>query len=757
MTATSVLSPNINGRPTLFHPWRLAIGIMAAINLAAFWFLLQYNYSPESYHTVPVGLGRAELAWIGISICIATVTVVLSCRNADVARRLVRAGLAATVVSMVVLVKTVAGARLRCLDAILFSTACGWAMVFWLRTGKMLDPDRTLSLRLGDRSWNPKIVNVLAAVVWIAAAGLFLYYMAQQIYYLNNLALGYADCGEMASLMYNTIHNPRELFLLANPGKPLFWNHFQPGVLSVVPLWLLWPDIKLTILLQILAVLGCAIPIYWIGKEVLQDKVSALLLVAVWLVFPSTSQFIYSGSYGFRCGNLCVPLYFLALACWMKGRRGWALIFTVWAILLKEEAAIPIGMFGLYLALFERRRLMGAAIATVAFAHFLLVTSVVIPSINHEGYILQHVFSALGSNKWEIFLSPWTKPGIFWGKLFEPSSFYFAALLLAPVLFVPLKRPSVLFVGSLVFLFDCLHPTLKNINYQYQAALLPVVFWALVAALRTDDRVRQRAILSGAIVSGILLSLFFGNTCWSKDTILPPLSPGRLRFVQQMGCHIDKSGSLFATQRVAAHFITQKYLYTNLPIPLSIDYVLLDLRDSWQEQADVRWLYELRNVQRQVEARPNLHLVDVEDGLLLYARQGTPLDARAVVEYGVLPAGTARQNLSLGYGIRVAAISILPKPGAGRTPTCPIRLTTFSTVDARTNVDISARCILQFGGKGTEIEHYASKFQPLGQGIWPIERWETGRFYADDFLISVPAELSNQSFTITFNTAALNP
>jgi len=37
----------------LFHPWRLAIGIMAAINLAAFWFLLQYNYSPESYHTVP--------------------------------------------------------------------------------------------------------------------------------------------------------------------------------------------------------------------------------------------------------------------------------------------------------------------------------------------------------------------------------------------------------------------------------------------------------------------------------------------------------------------------------------------------------------------------------------------------------------------------------------------------------------------------------------------------------------------------------
>jgi uncharacterized membrane protein len=729
---------------------------MAAINLAAFWFLIQYSYSPVNYRADRIDLSRTELIWIGVSICVATIAVVSSWQNADAARRLVRAGLLTTAASAVVIVETLAGVPLRCLDAILFSVAWGWTTVFWLRSAGVLNFERTLSLRLGDHCWHPKMVNALAAAVWIAVAGLFIYYMAQQIYYLSNLALGYADCGEISSLMYNTIHNPRELFLRVNPDKPLFYDHFQPGVLPVVSLWLLWPDIKLTILLQVLAVVGCVIPIYWIGKEVLRDKTAALLLVVAWLVFPSTSQFIYNGSYGFRWGSLCLPLYFLALACWMKDRRGWSLLFAVWAILLKEEAAIPIGTFGVYVAIFERRRLMGALIAIAAFAYFLLVTSVVIPSISHQGYAMQRFFSVLGANPWEIFLSPLTKPGIFWGRLFESSSFYFAALLLAPLLFVPLRKASVLFAGSLVFLFDCLNPIMKSINYQYQAALLPMVFWALAAALQTDDAARRRATLSGAVVAGVLLSLFFGNTCWSKDTIPPPLSPGRLQIVQRMGRRIDKSGSLFATQRVAAHFITQKYLYTDTALPSSVDYALLDLRDFWRTVTDVHWLRGLRNVQRQAEARPDLHLIDVEDGLLLYARRGTPLDARAMVEHDALPAGTTQQNLSLGHGIRVATVSILTQPVARYARTCPIRVTTFSAVDARTNVDIAVCCVLQFAGKGTGIQGYASRLQPLGQGIWPIERWETGKFYADDFLINVPAKLTNQSFAVTFSTAVLN-
>jgi uncharacterized membrane protein len=756
MAAPSVFPQDADGRPVLFYLWRLALVVTAAINLSAFWFLLQYRYSGEHYRADPTVPGGIELTWIEVSVCVAIVAVVLSWRNADASRRLVRAGLVATAVSMIVLMKTLAGAPLRCLDAILFSVACGWAMVVWLRTGEALNPDRTLPLRLGGCGWHPKTVTALAAAVWIAGAGLFLYYMRQQVHYLNNLALGYVDCGDPARLMYNTLHNARELFMRVNPDKALFYDHFLPGVLPVVPLWSLWPDLKLTILLQVVAVLGCAIPIYWIGTEVFRDKAAALLVVAVWLVFPSTSLFIYCGSYGFRWGDLCLPLYFLALACWLKDRRGCALLFAVWAILIKEEAAILIGTFGVYLALFEKRRWMGAVIAIAALAYFLLISSVILPAMTHRGYMAQNIFADLGASKWEILLSPLTKPRIFWGRLFEPSSLYFAALLLAPVLFVPLKRPAVLSIGSLIFLVDCLHPTLKSICYWYQAALLPVVFWALVAALRTDHTARQRATLSGAVVAGVLLSLFFGNTCWSKDTFLPPLSPGRLHLVQRMGRQIDRSSSLFATQRVAAHFITQKYLYVDLPLPSSIDYVLLDLRDSWREIPDVSWLRGLCALQRQVAARPDLHLVDAEDGLLLYARHGVPLDPRTLVERDALPSDATPTERNLTPGVKIVGFKVDPvPPPEGDMRLDLMRVTIFSAATAPTNADLAVRCTLQSHTIGTETDSFVSKLQPLGQGIWPIARWLPGKVYTESFLISLPAGMSREQFSVDITAIPL--
>ena len=731
------------------RPWWLVLVATTAINLSAFWFLLQYQYSGEHYRAEPTVAGGIELVWIAVSICVMIVAVVALWRSAEATRRLVRAGMVVTTASMIVVAKELAGTPLRCLDAILFSVACGWTMVCWLRNGKMHTPERVLSQQLRDGGWHPKAVTALAAAVWIAAVGLFLYYMRQEMYYLNNLALGYVDCGDPARLMYNTLFNARELFMRVNPDKALFYDHFQPGVLPVVPLWLLWPDLKLTILLQVLAVLGCALPIYWIGKEILRDKAAALLLVAVWLVFPSTSLFIYSGSYGFRWGDLCLPLYFLALACWVKERCGWSLLFAVWAILIKEEAAILIGTFGVYLALFENRRWLGLAVMAAAFGYFLLISSVVLPSMSHRGYMAQGIFADLGASKWEILLSPLTKPRLFWGKFFAPSTFYFAALLLAPVLFAPLRRPAVLFVGSLIFLFDCLHPTLKSICYWYQAALLPVVFWALVAALQTDDTVRQRATLSGAVVSGILLSLFFGNTCWSKDTVLVPLSPGRLQLVQRMGRQIDRSGSLFATQRVAAHFITQKYLYLDPPLPSSIDYVLLDLRDSWQETPGVSWLRGLCALQRQAAARPDLHVVDAEDGLLLYARHGASIDPRALVERDALPLDATRTELNLVPGVKIVGYKVDPMPPPERDTWLDLeRVTIFSVVTAPTNADLAVRCILRLHTIAAEANNFVSKLQPLGQGIWPIARWLPGKVYTDNFLINLPAGMSKELFSV---------
>jgi len=730
---------------------------MAAINLTAFWALLGSSYYPEHYRATLDAPGILEITWM-LACCAGTVVLLAWLRHyPDRSRQLALRGLVAAGVSCVILARQLLGVRLQCLDPILFSTAWGWTIVLWLWTRVTPVGEGTVSLRFGRFRRKLNATHLLTAGVGVAAIGMSVYFLAQQIHYFNVLRLGYADCGDYARTMYNTLHNPRELFLRINSERPLFFDHFQPGFLPFVPLWLLWPSLNLTSLLQVLAITGCALPVYWIGRELFRDKPAALLLVAIWLAYPSVSQFIYNDSYGFHCGTLCLPMYFLALAFWVRERRGWALLFAVWAILLKEEAAIPIGTFGLYLAFFERRYRLGITISAIAFMYFLVMTSIVIPMFNHHVYPAQAYFVLLGATKREIFLSPWTKPHVFWGSLLGPSTFYFAGLLLGPLLFVPVKKSSVLLVGSLVFLFDCLNPTLKSICFQYQAALLPVVFWAFAAALQPVDPARRRAILQGAIVAAMLFSLFFGNVFWSKSTLAAlPESSDRRQLVERMGRDIPLESSLFATQRAAAHFIRQKQLYVDPPVPTGIDYVLLDTRDAWNVNG-ISWFRKLRNIQREVESIPALHLIKAEDGVLLYSREGQRIDARNLVEKESLPPETVMRSIDLGRGVTIVGYTTEAAPPSSPGQPGHVHVTIFCSVEVPVQTDLAARCVLHFNAENAYMKAFGSDFRLLGQSIWPVQRWVPGKFYSDDFVIDVPAGLAGSDYSIKFETLTVGP
>ncbi len=725
--------------------------VMALGALAAFGVLLGKRYSPDNYQAVSIVPDTVEFAAFGAAVVAAVSGLVVLIRKRESWRRFAVGALPVAGASVLILAKRLWNAPIQLYDMLLFCVACGWTARLWTRGLPASDS------QAGETFAEVRYATPLRLAVWGIVVALAVYQLRQQVWYLNNLALGYADCGENARLLFNSITNPHELFLRVNPDKPLCYDHIDFGIVPLLPLWLLWPDLKLTILLQVASVFGVAIPLFFIAKRALQSETAALLVVLAWVLYPSTSQFVYSASYGFRWGNLCLLLYFAALACWTNGRAGWALVCAVWAISIKEEAAIVVGMFGLYLALFERRKLIGVVLAVSAFGYFLLATSVLVPLISGHNYVMTIFFRDLGRSTGEILLSPVTKPAVFWGNLFDPASWYFAALLLAPLLFLPLRKPSVLLIGLLTFVFCCMNHALKNICFWYQAGLLPVVFWAFVVAIRQQPEARQRfATLTGVAVSCAAVSLFLGAQPWSKSTTTIHLSPGRLDRVERLRSEINSRGSLFATQRVAAHFIKQRYLYLELPAPDSIDYALLDLRDSWRGSTDdLLWLERLRHIQREVEANPNLHLVSADDGLLLYSRQGSPLDAQKLVEREALPATLNRQKLELGGGVRVVGFTIEPVEPVPGIPMDQVRVTGVFAVSARTNADIAVRCVANLNDLGN-IDSYGSEFQPLGQCVWPVSKWETNRYYVENFIVSLPIGLARSISSVNFTAMPLD-
>jgi uncharacterized membrane protein len=724
-------------------PFLLLIGIVA-LALAAFWVLLNQRYSPETFRPVPIGPDTVELSWIGGALVVAVFGLVALSRSPRVWSSRARQAIPLAAAAVLVSRKAWLGAPIRMYDMMLFAVACGWSTYLWLRAR--------------ETATSQAHVPALRVAVVTAVALLTAWQFWQQVVYLNNLALGYADCGENARLLFNTLTNPRELFLRVNPDKPLFYDHVDPGILPFVPLWLLWPDLKLTIALQLVAVFGAVVPLYWIGKRVFRDRTSPWLLVVAWMVLPSTSQFIYSASYGFRWGNMCLLFYFIALAFWIYDRPGWALAMAVWAILIKEEAAIVVGMFGVYLAVFERRRMAGITLAAVVISYFLVTTSILIPAISGQpSYPQARFFHQLGATNWQILMSPLLRPRVFWGKVLEPSSFYFAGALLGPLLFVPLRKPSVLVIGLPTFVFCCMNQILKSISFHYQAGLLPVIFWALVCAVQPWEERRRRNVLASAAACGVIFSIFLGAQPWSKDTLVIRQWPGRLALAQRMVGQLARRDTLVATQRLAAHYITQRYLYLDPSVPAHADDALLDLRDSWRMGlANLDWLARLRDLQRQVEAIPGLHLAGAVDGLVFYSRHGTPLDAQQLVTRDRLPADATRVSVDLD-GVHIAGFTLARLPGGRRSPTDRLRITGFFDVASPTNLDLAARCIVYTGADPATAESYTSDFQPLGQGVWPVARWETNRFYAEDFLIDLPAGLAQDISTVSFAAVPLSP
>jgi len=106
--------------------WLLGLLVEIALILGAFWFLLKYRYSPETYRTEPIDPGTVELAWFTTTVIGAIFALAWFRTRVEACRQIVRACLPLALVSAFAVGRGLADIPMQCYDAILFSVACGW-------------------------------------------------------------------------------------------------------------------------------------------------------------------------------------------------------------------------------------------------------------------------------------------------------------------------------------------------------------------------------------------------------------------------------------------------------------------------------------------------------------------------------------------------------------------------------------------------------------------------------------------------------
>lgn len=308
---------------------------------------------------------------------------------------------------------------------------------------------------------------------------------------LNHRALGTGyDLGIYDQTVWNLAHGRIWMTTLVYETGG-YYDHFEPILLLIVPLYWLWSDVRVLLIVQSLALGLGSLPIYLYARRRFRTwehgNALALAIAAAYLAYPAMHN---ANLNDFHEVSLLPPLLGFALYGLLTGQRRVTWIFLVLCLMVKEDFSVTFLMFGLYIAAFNLagfRRRDGAFVAAVAVIWMLLVLYALYPAATRG---MPYPFVArrypwLGDSPESAATVLLTRPWIMLPYLTQTPKLLFALRLMGPLLFLPLLGWPVigLAIPVLIYLMLSNYEPQWSVQSYYNPPLLPTLFFALLTAL----------------------------------------------------------------------------------------------------------------------------------------------------------------------------------------------------------------------------------------------------------------------------------
>ncbi|MET8626215.1 DUF2079 domain-containing protein [Kitasatospora sp. NPDC004669] len=449
-----------------------------------------------------------------------------------------------------------------------------------------------------------------AVPAWGLAAGFAALYACVAVNrHRRGLTKAY-DLGIFEQAVRAYAHGHAPIVPLKGPGYHLLGDHFHPLIAVLAPVYRVFPSALTLLVAQALLMALAVVPLTRWAHEVAGPRVALVIGCAT----GASWGIVRAATDDFHEIAFAVPL--LAFAATTLGRRR-PLAAALWSLpllLVKEDLGLTVAAVGLLIAWQARRRrggaLSGLALAVVGVAAAALTLLVVLPSFNPSGSFdyWQQLDGGAKPSLWTVPLRlGW--PPLKWLLLF---------LLAATGGFLCLRSPLVLLcVPTLIWRLLSTNPHHWGVSYHYSAVLMPIVFAALVDALRHRDARRVRRGLGVTVlVTAVTLPLYPLH-----EAVMPEAwstSP-RLTETRAVLRLIPDDATVAASNRLAAQLTgrAEVTLVCQVPTAPAPEWVVVDLRDP-----SVQSPCATADTARMLAAYRGLgyrRLVD-QDGLLLLKR-----------------------------------------------------------------------------------------------------------------------------------------
>lgn len=331
------------------------------------------------------------------------------------------------------------------------------------------------------------------------------------------------DLAIFDNLFWNVVNGGP--FLISTPASGGEVSHFgrHATLLAYVlaPFYALHPSAATLLVLQALLLGAGALPLFFFARRQLEPWLACGVALA-YLLYPPLHG---SNLYDFHFLTLAPFFLFCVAHALETGSRAWLAVSVALALACREDVALGVALLGAHQVLANRRVAAGLLLAALGGAWFVAMKFVLMPLfVGADAYssIYQGLLPAGETGFAAVLVTLLVNPGFVLGSLLVPEKLEYALLILVPLAFVPLRRPSgwpFLLPGALFTLLSTDHAPAVSIGFQYTAFWTPYLFVAATLLLRSDSfepkgtpaaRASRTGWLGAFFLLGMLASYQYG-------------------------------------------------------------------------------------------------------------------------------------------------------------------------------------------------------------------------------------------------------
>jgi uncharacterized membrane protein len=310
-------------------------------------------------------------------------------------------------------------------------------------------------------------------------------------------------------------------------GLDLLGQHAAYIMVLVAPLYRLWADPRLLLLLQVLFLALPAVVVYRLGSRHLGHPAAGLAVAAAYLAYPGVQWAI---SWQFHPEAIAAGLLALAALAADRGRHRAMAVWLALAALCGEEVGLIVAGFGLLLVV-GGRRVVGWWTAGAGLAWLLVATYVLMPL--HAGRVtglFEADYGIAGTGPRALLRSLPTLAGHALQTGLANDGLFYLVLVFLPLAGLPLLAPRWLLpvAPPLLLNLAAVQPEHHQLRFHYLATAAPLLAAGAVAGLAAI-RANHRRLLTPLLVALVVLAGFtswrYGPAPWARDPVAVPAGP----------------------------------------------------------------------------------------------------------------------------------------------------------------------------------------------------------------------------------------